>query len=178
MSTWSEPDWLIGGVEPFMAVIVEHDPGWAVRFEQLAEEIRQALGPVLLDVQHVGSTAVPGLAAKPVIDIACTVVDASQEEVFVPALVSLGYVLRARLPGRRFLRTPAKDVHVHVLTAGHQQLEDYLLLRAQLTRSPADRELYARTKRELARREWADMTEYSAAKSEVLSLILARARLG
>lgn len=172
----ADGDWLIGGLEPFTAEIVDYDPAWPRRFDELAARIRVVLGEQLLDVQHVGSTSVPGLAAKPVIDIACTVADAEDEQAFVPQLGSLGLVLRARLPGRRFLRTAAKDVHVHVLTSGHPQLAEYQLLREQLLRSAEDRELYAATKRRLAERPWSDMTEYSAAKSEVLAQVLSRAR--
>lgn len=168
--------WLIGGFEPFRAVIVDYDPSWPVRFEVHAAELRAALGSALLSIEHVGSTSIPGLAAKPVIDIACAIADPLDEPSYVPDVEALGYELRARLPERRFFRSKARDVQVHFLGPEHPQLADYRVLRRQLLRSAEDRELYAATKRRLAERDWADMTEYTMAKSEVLTQILERGR--
>ena len=116
------------------------------------ERIRSSLGQAALSVEHIGSTSVPGLAAKPIVDILLVVEDSADEASYVPALEEAGYVLRVREPDfdeHRMFRTPDKDVHVHVFSAGSPEIERYLLLRERLCEHEGDRELYARTKREL-----------------------------
>lgn len=105
----------VGGVEQRPIVVVEYDPEWADTFERERERIRVALGSRLVSVQHVGSTAVAGLAAKPIIDVLVTVANVDDEPSYLPALLSAGYLLRVRELGHRMLRTQQLDVHVHVL---------------------------------------------------------------
>ena len=169
---------LIGGRERVPIVVVDPDPAWPARFEAVRDRIRVALGDRVVDVQHIGSTAVPGLAAKPVIDVLLTVADVDDEPAWLPALEGAGFVLRVREAGHRLVRTPERDVHVHVYEPGVPQVRAYLDLRDRLRESAADRDLYAATKRALARREWADMNDYADAKSDVVAEILARARAG
>ena len=170
---------LIGGRERVPIVVVDPDPAWLARFEAVRHRIRAALGDRVVDVQHIGSTAVPGLAAKPVIDVLLTVADVDDEPAWLPALEGAGFVLRVREAGHRLVRTPERDVHVHVYrTRSAAQVRAYLDLRDRLRESAADRDLYAATKRALARREWADMNDYADAKSDVVAEILARARAG
>jgi GrpB-like predicted nucleotidyltransferase (UPF0157 family) len=166
---------LIGGREPRPIAIVEHDPAWAHRFGALRAPLAAALGSVAVRIEHVGSTAVPGLAAKPIVDVQVAVADPDREELFVPALEWLGYVLRVREPGHRMLRTPALDVHVHVWRAGGEDERRHLLFRDWLRRSAADRERYARVKRRLAARDWEDMNAYADAKTPVIAEITVRA---
>src|SRR5918997_1075577 len=119
----------------------------------------------------IGSTSVPGLAAKPIVDVLLVVEDSSDEGSYMPALEAAGYVLRVREPDfdeHRMFRTPEKDVHVHVYSAGSKETERYLLLRERLREDEGDRELYARTKRGLAAREWPSMEHYAEAKTEVV----------
>lgn len=168
---------LIGGREHRPIVIVDHDPEWAARFAALATTIRAAVGDAALAVEHIGSTAVPGLAAKPIIDVVVTVADIEDEGSFVGPLEAAGFVLRVREPGHRMLRTPQKDVHIHVFPAGDPAVSNYLDLRDWLRIDAADRELYARTKKLLAQQDWADMNYYSDAKTDVIMEILNRARL-
>jgi GrpB-like predicted nucleotidyltransferase (UPF0157 family) len=121
---------------------------------------------------------VPGLAAKPIVDILLVVEDSADEASYVPALEGAGYVLRVREPDfyeHRMFRTPAKDVHLHVFSAGSPEIERYLLLRDHLRENEEDRELYALTKRELASREWPSMQHYAEAKTGVIEGIIARA---
>lgn len=169
---------LIGGREPADVVVVDPDPAWPARFAVLRGRIVAALGPRALTVEHIGSTAVPGLAAKPVVDVLVTVADLDDEGAYAGALEAAGLVLRVREPGHRMFRTPARDVHVHVYEPGAPAVDAYLTLRDHLRRSPADRELYAATKRALAARAWEDTNDYADAKSEVIAGILARARAG
>jgi GrpB-like predicted nucleotidyltransferase (UPF0157 family) len=141
-------------------------------------KIRAALGEAALAIEHIGSTSVPGLAAKPIVDILLVVEDSGDEASYVPALESAGYVLRVREPDfdeHRMFRTPEKDVHLHVFSAGSPEIERYLLLREQLRENEEDQELYARTKRELASRNWPSMQHYAEAKTAVIEAIIARA---
>lgn len=167
---------LIGGREAVDIVVVDYDDTWPARFEEVRDRVTTALGPVALDVRHIGSTSVPGLAAKPIVDVLLTVPDVVDEPAYLPPLEALGLVLRVREPGHRMLRTPARDVHLHVLAPDDPAVTDYLDLRDWLRRSPEDRALYAATKRALAERSWEDMNEYADAKSPVIAQVLGRAR--
>jgi GrpB-like predicted nucleotidyltransferase (UPF0157 family) len=167
---------LIGGREPAEISVVDYDERWPVRFRALAERIRQALGDDALGIEHIGSTSVPGLAAKPIVDVLLTVADVDDEPAYLPALESAGFLLRVREPGHRMVRTPARDVHVHVYEPGRPEVRDYLDLRDWLRVDAEDRELYAATKRMLARQQWGDMNDYADAKTQVVQDILARAR--
>jgi len=169
---------IIGEIEPQAIVISDYDPAWPERFRREEAKIRIALGEAALAVEHVGSTSVPGLAAKPIVDILLLVEDAGDEDSYLPALEEAGYVLRVREPDfeeHRMFRTPEKDVHMHVFSPGSEECRRLLLLRDHLRENEKDRELYAGTKRELASRDWPSMQHYADAKSEVVEAILARA---
>jgi GrpB-like predicted nucleotidyltransferase (UPF0157 family) len=170
---------LIGGRERRPVVIAPYDPAWAARFAHEAEKVARALGPVALGIEHIGSTSVPGLPAKPIVDMLILVRTPQQEDLYVPPLVAAGYELRVREPEfeeHRMLRTPARDVHLHVFAPDASNVLNYRLLREWLKQSPEDRDLYAETKRALAQRDWEDMNDYAMAKSDVIAAILARAR--
>jgi GrpB-like predicted nucleotidyltransferase (UPF0157 family) len=166
---------LIGGREPRAIVIAEYDPAWPAWFEQERTRVATALGTLPRAIEHVGSTSVPGLAAKPIIDILVAVPDPDDEAAFAPLLAIAGYELRVREPGHRMFRTPARDVHVHVWRDGDDEVRRQLLFRDQLRRSPAHRAAYERLKRELSTREWRDMNEYADAKGALIEEILAAA---
>jgi GrpB-like predicted nucleotidyltransferase (UPF0157 family) len=105
--------------------------------------------------------------------------DSGDEAAYVPALHDAGYILRVREPDffeHRMLRRAAKDVHVHVYSPGSPEIERYLLLRDRLRDDEKDRELYTRTKKELAARDWATMQHYAEAKTGVVEGIIARGR--
>src|SRR5712691_6620116 len=160
-------------------VLAEYDSEWPNWFARAAEEIRGALGDVVLRLDHVGSTSVPGLAAKPLIDINLVVADTTDEAVYVPKLEAAGYVLRVREPGwfeHRMLRGYDPPVNLHVFPPGCQELERMLVFRDWLRTNAADRELYARTKRELGAQEWKYVQNYADAKTAVVEEILARAQ--
>jgi GrpB-like predicted nucleotidyltransferase (UPF0157 family) len=168
---------IIGEIEPQTIVVVDYDPAWPERFRREEARIRGALGETALSVEHIGSTSVPGLAAKPIVDILLVVEDSGDEPSYLPALEAAGYVLRVREPDfdeHRMFRTPEKDVHLHVFSAGSKEIERYLLLREQLRENEEDRELYARTKRDLASRDWPSMQHYAEAKTGIIEGIIAR----
>lgn len=172
------PEGIIGGPEPQTIVVADYDPAWEGRFRREEARIREALGEAALSVEHIGATSVPGLAAKPIVDMLLVVEDSGDEASYLPALEDAGYVLRVREPDfheHRMFRTPAKDVHVHVYSSGSPEIGRYLLLRDHLRADEGDRKLYARTKRDLARGEWPSMQHYSEAKTEVVEGMIARA---
>ncbi len=171
---------IIGEIEPQSIVVVDYDPAWPERFRREEARIRAALGEAALSVEHIGSSSVPGLAAKPIVDILLVVENSGDEPSYLPALEAAGYVLRVREPDfgeHRMFRTPEKDVHLHVFSAGSPEIERYLLLRDHLRENEEDRELYARTKRELASRDWPSMQHYAEAKTGVIEGIIARAAI-
>jgi DNA-3-methyladenine glycosylase I len=170
----------IGEVKPFNAQVelAEYDPRWPELYAREEQRIREALGERALRLEHVGSTSVPGLAAKPIIDIALTVPDSSDEPSYVPQLEAAGYVLRIREPEwfeHRLFKGPDTNVNLHVFTDGEEEVERMLAFRDLLRGDPAERDLYLRAKRELAGREWRHVQHYADAKSAVVEDILSRA---
>jgi len=169
---------LIGGIEKREIVIVDYDPRWPREFRRHAEILACALGRRALAIEHVGSTSVPGLAAKPIIDIDVLVEDSSEEATYLPALVQAGYVLRVREPDwhqHRMFRTPERDAHLHIFSPGCVEVTRHLAFRDRLRRNVEDRLLYESVKRKLATEDWPDMNAYARAKSEVVEEIIARA---
>ena len=167
---------LVGGVERRDLSLVDYDPDWPRQYALHEARVRQALGETALTVEHIGSTSVPGLAAKPIIDILVTVPDITAEEDYLRPLIDAGYVLRVREPGHRLVRTSDLDVHIHILGAGDRGAGDYLLFRDHLRIDPVDRQLYEDTKRELLERDWPDMNAYAEAKTFVIEEMKRRAR--
>ena len=165
---------LIGGPERREVVLTPYDPSWPTRYEAQQQRLVAALGAKARRIEHIGSTSVPGLVAKPVIDVLLVVDDAQDEASYLGPLEASGYLLRVREPGHRMLRTPDLGVHVHVLSEGDPAVDAYLALRDQLRVSKNDRDRYAATKRELATRLWPTMDHYAAAKSDVIREILDR----
>lgn len=171
----------IGGMVPLTGPIQidDYDPEWPALFEREAARIRDALGDRVVLLEHVGSTSVPGLAAKPRIDILLVVPDSADEPSYVPPLEAAGYVLRIREPDwheHRVFKGPDTDVNLHVFSPGSSEIERMLLFRDWLRSNPSDLRLYEKTKRELARREWKYVQNYADAKTEVVEEILVRAK--
>lgn len=158
--------------------IAEYDPEWLQLFEREATRIRAVLGERVLQLEHVGSTSVPGLAAKPKIDILLVVANSSDESTYVPDMQAAGYILHVREPDwyeHRLFKGPDTDINLHVFTVGCEEIERMLVFRDWLRTYDADRQLYENTKRELAKQEWKYMQNYADAKTAVVNEILARA---
>ena len=171
----------IGGPRPLDGPIQirEYDPHWPRLYEREETRIRSILGEKVVRIEHVGSTSVPGLPAKPLIDIVLEVPDSADEAAYVPALESAGYVLRIREPDwyeHRLLKGPDTDVNMHVFGAGCEEVDRMLLFRDWLRANAGDRALYAERKRELAARQWKYMQQYADAKTAVVHEIMARAQ--
>lgn len=170
----------VGQLVPHDAPIVlaPYDPEWPRLFAREAERIRAVLDDRALRVEHVGSTSVPGLAAKPIIDILLVVPDSADEPSYVPAMEAAGYVLRIREPDwfeHRLFKGPDTNINLHVFGAGAAEIDRMLRFRDRLRDSDTDREYYARTKRELAQRTWRHVQHYADAKTAVVQKIMSRA---
>lgn len=166
---------LIGGVEAVSIVVVPYRQEWPETFDRHRARIAAALGASAVGIDHIGSTAVPGLAAKPIVDILLVVADSADEDSYLPALESAGYQLRVREPAfeeHRMLRTPERDVHVHVLSAGSSEIQRYLRLRDALRAAPFLRARYQALKHALAAQDWQDMNAYAQAKSGMIETII------
>jgi GrpB-like predicted nucleotidyltransferase (UPF0157 family) len=171
----------VGELKPLSGriLIVDYDPQWHELFEREAGRIRRVLGSRALQIEHAGSTSVPGLAAKPIIDILLAVADSADEAAYVPAMEAAGYVLRIREPDwyeHRMFRGPDTDINLHVFSCGCPEIDRMLLFRDWLRSHVADRDLYARTKLALARNDWKYVQNYADAKTSVIEEIIARAR--
>jgi GrpB-like predicted nucleotidyltransferase (UPF0157 family) len=171
---------VIGKPQPLSGAILiaEYDPRWPELFAREAGRIRSVLGARALRIEHAGSTSVPGLAAKPIVDLVLVVADSADEDAWLPALESAGYVLRIREPGwheHRMLKGPDTDINLHVFASGCPEVERMLLFRDWLRWNAADRDLYERTKLALARNEWKSVQDYADAKTATIDQIIARA---
>ena len=170
----------VGELRPLAApiVLVDYDPEWPRLYEREAEKIRAALGPGAMQIEHAGSTSVPGLAAKPIIDIILVVADSDEEDSYVPSLEGADYVLRIREPDwfrHRMLRGQNPTVNLHVYSPGCEEVDRMLIFRDRLRANEADRDLYEQTKRDLTKQKWKFGQNYADAKTGVIREILARA---
>jgi len=169
----------VGDLKPLLGPVelVDYDPAWPELHRREAERIRAALGERVVLLEHTGSTSVPGLAAKPIIDLTLAVADSADEDAYLPALAAAGYVLRIREPDwyeHRVFKGPDTNVNLHVFSVGCPEIDRMLRFRDRLREDEADRELYERTKRWLAAKEWKYVQDYADAKTAVVEEILAR----
>ena len=174
----------IGELTPLTGpiVLVDSDPEWPALYAREEARIRGALGDRVLAIEHTGSTSVPGLAAKPIIDITMLVADVSDEAAWIPDLEAAGYVVRIRESepewyDHRVLKGPDTNVNLHVFSDGCVELERMVGFRDWLRTHDDDRDLYERTKRDLVTRDWQYVQNYADAKTEVVEAIVARAGL-
>ena len=159
-------------------VLAPPDPAWPAFSEAEAAAIRVALGSRVVLLEHCGSTSVPGLPAKPIIDMVLEVPDAADEPAYVPDLEAAGWVLRIREPDwyeHRLFKGPRVSVNLHVFSAGCPETRRMLAFRDHLRADDADRALYRRTKEALAARTWRYVQHYADAKSTVVAEIMVRA---
>jgi GrpB-like predicted nucleotidyltransferase (UPF0157 family) len=163
---------------PMPVLVVPYDPGWPERFEAWRGRLAGLLGPVACRIEHVGSTSVPGLAAKPIVDIQVSVADMDNENDYAPPCEAAGLQLRFRDDEHRYFQpTPARprDVHVHVCQQGGDWERLHLLFRDYLRASAAARDAYVAAKHAAARL-WADQgAAYTEAKSDVILGLLDQA---
>jgi GrpB-like predicted nucleotidyltransferase (UPF0157 family) len=157
--------------------LAPYDPTWPALFGREAERIRSILGVRVRLLEHVGSTSVPGLSAKPIIDMVLAVPDSSAEPAYVPDLEAAGYIIRIREPDwfeHRVFKGPDTNINLHTFTEGCPEIDRMIAFRDWLRTHDDDRDLYERTKQDLAAREWRYVQHYADAKSEVVEGIIAR----
>jgi GrpB-like predicted nucleotidyltransferase (UPF0157 family) len=171
----------IGELKPLSGriLIVDYDPYWPELFALEADRIRSVLRSWALQIEHAGSTSVPGLPAKPIIDLLLVVADSAEEDAYAPTLEAAGYVLRIREPDwyqHRMFKGPDTDINLHVFSSGCPEIDRMLMFRDWLRSNAADRDLYARTKLALAQNEWKYVQNYADAKTIVIEEIMVRLR--
>ena len=171
----------IGTVEKLNGSITlyPYDPAWPEQFQREQAKIATALSGKRITIEHVGSTSVPGLCAKPILDILLLVEDAAAEEHYLPALEQAGYLLCIREPDwyqHRLLKGKNPQVNLHVFSADCEEAQRMLAFRDWLRTCRADRDRYAAEKRRLAGRQWAYVQDYADAKTAVVGEILERIR--
>jgi len=174
-----ESDWIVPPV-PFSGRIelVEYDTAWPRRYDAVAARIRSALGDTAIVLEHAGSTSVPGLAAKPVIDVVLGVPDATDEAAYVPALEAAGFEFAIREPEwfeHRLFRDREPRVNLHTFSADCEEIGRMVAFRDWLRTHAEDRELYEGEKRRLAEQTWNTVQDYADAKTEVVREIVGRA---
>ena len=158
-------------------VLTPYDSAWPTTYARLASAIHDVLADVV--VEHVGSTSVPGLDAKPIIDILLVVPNSADESTYVPQLEAAGYVLRIREPEweeHRLFRGTDPALNLHVFSPGSKEIVRMQLMRDWMRAHPEDRDLYASTKRALAAQEWKYVQNYADAKTTVIEEIMSRAQ--
>jgi GrpB-like predicted nucleotidyltransferase (UPF0157 family) len=175
--------WVPGTAPARDIEISDPDPTWPRRYDDLANRIREALGWRVLQLEHVGSTAVPGLAAKPVIDIDLIVADPGRERDYVPALEVAGFRLTIREPwryGHRALVADQPRCNLHVYGFDSPEPARHRIFRDWLGGNPRDRDRYAAAKRQAASEANAGgehVMQYNARKQQVVREIYHRAFL-
>jgi GrpB-like predicted nucleotidyltransferase (UPF0157 family) len=155
-----------------------YDPAWPKRYEAEAAKIRIALGDAAIVLEHVGSTSIPGIPAKPILDIVMAVADSANEAAYVPQLEAAGYRLHIREPDwheHRLLKGEDPEVNLHVFTQGSAEIERMIAFRDRCRSNEDEKRLYEATKRALASRTWRYVQHYANAKGEVVEAIIARA---
>jgi len=164
--------------QPDPIEIGEYDPAWPDRYERWRAAIAEVLGEAALRIEHVGSTAVPGIPAKPVIDVQVSVADVERETDYVEQLESIGLQLRSRDDVHRFFRPfpdRPRDVHVHVCGSGSEWEREHLLFRDYLRAHPEARAEYAAAKHRAAELWADDRIAYTEAKTDTILGIMAAA---
>ncbi|HAU1604270.1 TPA: GNAT family N-acetyltransferase [Legionella pneumophila] len=161
--------------EQHLIKVVPYDSSWSMQFEQEAEQIKKALGNNCIDIHHIGSTSVPGLAAKPVIDMIPVILDLSKVDSANTAMRTLGYEAKGEygIPFRRYFQKGdnQRTHHAHVFELGNSEIERHLKFRDWMRSHPEDREAYARLKQELARQYSDDITAYCLGKEDFIAII-------
>lgn len=155
--------------------IVDYDPAWPDRFAAWRQVLRAALGTTAVHIEHVGSTSVPGLAAKPIVDVQISVADVANEEAYAPELGAIGLQLRSRDTFHRYFRPfpeRPRDIHVHVCQLGSEWEAEHLRFRDHLRAHPEARDAYAQAKRAAAALWADDGLAYTDAKTEVILNII------
>lgn len=165
----------------YSTAVVPHDPAWAAEFEARAAEIAAVLGPDLVAIHHAGSTAIPGIRAKPTIDVVVVARSLEALDACAGAMRALGYDVRGEMgiAGRRYFTKnngTSRTHNVHSFADGNPEIERMLNLRDYLRAHPEEAQAYSRLKEDLSRKFPADITSYTGGKSAFIEEITRRAK--
>jgi GrpB-like predicted nucleotidyltransferase (UPF0157 family) len=167
-----------------LIVLVPYDPRWCSDFEQESASVRAALGDLLMALHHIGSTAIPGIVAKPVVDMLAVVTDVVLLDTRAHLLEDLGYEAMGEfgIEGRRYFRKNSKEgarTHqIHAFAGGAPEIDRHLAFRDYLRGHPDEAQQYENLKLELARHFITDTASYTDGKTEFIREIERRARNG
>lgn len=166
---------LIGGKESVNLELVDYDNSWSDKFKVESHKIKNALGDIVTLIEHIGSTSIPGLAAKPIIDIVVSIDNPENEEEYKDNLEGIGYELRVREPDfyeHRMFRTHKRDVHLHIFPSNCIEIDRYITFRNALRDSLSKREEYHTLKANLINQGITDMNEYASKKGEFIESVI------
>lgn len=171
----------VGELKPHNGSInlVAYDPSWPQLFKEEARRIHSILKDKVIQLEHVGSTSVPGLCAKPIIDMLLVVENSADETSYIPALESAKYTLRIREPEwfeHRLLKGPYIDINLHVFSQGTTEIDKMIRFRDWLRSNETDRNKYAQVKQTLANNNWRHVQHYADAKTSIIQEIMTRAK--
>ena len=159
--------------------VVDYNPDWPGIYQVEKVKLEQALGPLIVDIQHVGSTSIPGLAAKPIIDILVGIKEYPMPDAAVQAVVDLGYVYMGEygIPRRHYFHKGVpRSHHVHVIEMDNPEWDNFVLFRDYLRTHPQTLSDYEALKREMARKHEKDRVKYTESKSEFIKSVIEKAR--
>ncbi|MFQ6000681.1 MAG: GrpB family protein [Anaerolineae bacterium] len=165
--------------------LVDYDPKWPILYEEEKASILGAIGDFILDIQHIGSTAVPGLGAKPIIDIMVAIRGLALIEKCIQPLQTIGYEYRGEygIPGRHFFRKPPGDLggrthHLHMVERESDFWERHILFRDSLRAHPEEAQRYYELKKQLAAKFVSDRDAYTDAKTSFIESVFKKAHTG
>jgi GrpB-like predicted nucleotidyltransferase (UPF0157 family) len=162
--------------------VVPYDSGWPHLFRMEAEELAAVLGEDVVTIHHIGSTAIPGIAAKPIVDMLVEVRDIERIDDFNEIMIEKGYLPKGEfgIVGRRFFIKGSEEQrthHIHVYGVGHPRVEEHLAFRDYMIAHAEEAEAYSRLKEELAGRYPHDIEGYMAGKDELIQAVIEKARV-
>jgi GrpB-like predicted nucleotidyltransferase (UPF0157 family) len=156
--------------------LLPHDPTWADKYQEEADRLAAVLSPEIIALHHIGSTAIPDIVAKPIIDILIEVKEINQIDLYNDQMTTLGYAARGEngIPGRRYFSKDTEGVrthHVHIFQVGNPEIDRHIKFCNHLITQPDDAQAYNQLKIELAKIFPEDVDQYTEAKSDFIQNI-------
>ena len=161
--------------------VASYNPNWKNMYKEESEKIKNILNDIIIDIHHIGSTAIPGVKAKPVIDILVEVKDIEEVDQYNHKMEELGYEAMGEygIPKRRFFRKGGnkRTHHIHIFQAGNEEIERHINFKKYLITNPDRRQEYSKLKEKLANKYTYDVENYTNGKSDFIKEIDRKAKL-